>query len=67
MEQKKLNIVRLVVLSVGGQKELAKRLGITQQYVSKWCQKGVVPKKWANQVAQVTGFDSAVLTGRPKE
>ena len=25
MEQKKLNIVRLVVLSVGGQKELAKR------------------------------------------
>lgn len=67
MEQKKLNIVRLVVLSVGGQKELARRLGITQQYVSKWCQKGVVPKTWANKVAQVTGFDAAVLTGQPKE
>ena len=66
MEQKKLNIVRLVVLSVGGQKELARRLGITQQYVSK-CQKGVVPKTWANKVSQVTGFDAAVLTGQPKE
>lgn len=67
MEQSKINIVRLVVLSVGSQKELAKRLGVTQQYVSRWCQKGVVPEPWAKKVAQVTGFDASVLVGRPKE
>lgn len=66
MQESKLNIVRIAVMAVGGQKALAERLGVTQQYVSKWCKRGVVPESWAQKVSDVTGFDARVLTGIKK-
>lgn len=66
MGETKLNIVRIVVMAVGGQKALAEKVGTTQQYVSKWCNQGYVPDAWVEKVAEASGFQAEGLRRKDK-
>lgn len=43
------------IAAAGGQVELARKLGVTQQAVSKWATLGYVPLKRAHEIEHVTG------------
>ena len=51
--------VRLVVDRVGGQTEMARRLGVTRQAVSKWIARGSIP---AERVRDVMRFAPRGIT-----
>ena len=63
MADSKLNSVRIAVLTAGGQKALAAKVGVTQQCVSKWCKSGRIPQKQVQKVAAATGFAPSFLAG----
>lgn len=44
------------VAHAGGQQKLAAELGVSQQNVSKWVQRGFVPVQWVVPVEQATGI-----------
>lgn len=64
MADSKLNSVRIAVLTAGGQKALAAKVGVTQQCVSKWCRSGCIPQKQVQKVAAATGFAPSFLAGQ---
>lgn len=49
------------IKNANGQVELARRLGVTQQSISKWRQRGFAPLKRCDEIAQLTGVPAREL------
>lgn len=55
------NAVRLAAAAIGSEAKLAKALGIRQQAVNQWVNRGTVPAYRAAMVEKLTGIPKGLL------
>ena len=52
------------IIAIGGQSELARQLGVTQQAINQWYRRGLVPTGRAADVHKLTGVPISELIPR---